>query len=114
MTSPLFANTEQDYEQVENSEMKCCAMSDLNSHHGDGMKDCHPDGKENKGKCGHDCPMKDCKAQLVLTVQTLLTQESDQEKNEILSYQISKDSFYLSLLDKDLTHSIWHPPQQLS
>lgn len=112
MTSSLFANVTADYEKK--MEMNCCAVP-VQESVPDGSRDCHKESKEEqRGKCNHDCPMPECQANLVISIQTYLEIEAEEEQNEFQFYQTSQNDFYLSLLDKDLTYSIWHPPKYIS
>lgn len=99
-------------------EMSCCAIS--HGEHSDKKSEekkecCHgSDKKEEKKDCGSNCPMPDCKMTISIVFQLFFEQNKSEEKSTELFAENIQNEFYLSLLNKDLSYSFWHPPKYIS
>lgn len=117
LSSPLMANAFS-LEQAEEKEMSCCTMS--HEEHSDNKSEekkgcCHgSDKKEEKKDCGNNCPMPDCNMTISIVFQLFFEQNKSEEKSTELFTENIQNEFYLSLLNKDLSYSFWHPPKYIS
>ncbi len=104
--------------EPEEMEMSCCAVP--NDEHSDKKSEekkgcCHgSDKKEEKKDCGTNCPMPDCNMTISIVFQLFFEQNKSEEKTTELFAENIQNEFYLSLLNKDLSYSFWHPPKYIS
>lgn len=117
LSSPLTASS-YSTEQHEETEMNCCAMpddGDSDTKSGEEKGCCHgSDKKEEKNDCGSSCPMPGCKMTISIVFQLFFEQNKPEEKSIEFFTENIQNEFYLSLLNKDLSYSFWHPPKYIS
>ena len=89
--------------EQQKTEMSCCADAD----------DCHDSKEDKKGCADGNCPSNDCQLQ---QLSVKLISENKLEVESIPDFQLNsqKNSFYKSLIFKDLSYSFWHPPRYIS